>query len=105
VRDVDDAHHAEDEREAARNQKQQGRREQPVERLRGEVDTNRLLAAAGPSRATAGSAGGAGVSAGLRPEHLRERSVCAQLVGISSADADRADHLILDDKLQAAADK
>ena len=42
---------------------------------------------------------------GLRPEYLNERLVGALLVGISAADADRADQLIVDYDGQTAADE
>jgi hypothetical protein len=64
-------------------------------------------AAATCTACTAGStAGRRGLrDGGLRPEYLNERLVGALLVGISAADADRADHLIVHHDGQTTADE
>jgi hypothetical protein len=91
--------------------------------LLGRSPASTTLAAAtartrGPAAATCtagstGTAGTAGATAGrhglrdrgLRPEHLNERLVGALLVGISAADADGTNQLIVDYDRQTTADE
>ena len=63
----------------------------------------RTACSTGTASATAGRHGLR--DGGLRPEYLNERLVGALLVGISAADADRTDHLIVHHDGQTTADE
>ena len=124
MRDVDDLHHAEGERQAAGDQEQQRRGEQAVEGLGDEVghETKGRLKAAPtfhesvfngllPAAAAAAAAGGrasarsgarAGAGGGGGIPSTSGARIGARLVHVAAADANRANQLVLQHDRHAA---